>query len=178
MDDNQRWEYAISVILSHEGGLSDHKRDPGGVTKWGISLRFLRAIGVDVNQDGKVDREDILCLTKPNAKSLYKRFWWDKYRYNDIHSLIVATKVFDLAVNMGSSQSHKLLQISINRILNKSIAVDGILGIVTRSYANMIKESHMMVELRKNAAHFYTELIANKPELKVFEKGWLRRAAW
>lgn len=178
MDDNQRWEYAISVILSHEGGLSDHKRDPGGITKWGISLRFLRAIGLDINNDGKIDREDIIGLSKPASKAIYKKYWWDKYKYNDINSLLVATKVFDLAVNMGSYQSHKLLQISINRLQEKPIAVDGILGPVTMASTNKIKESYLMVGLRKNAAHFYIGLIADKPHLKVFEDGWLRRAAW
>ena len=176
--DLKRWEYAVGIILEHEGGLSDNKRDPGGVTKWGVSLRFLRAMGIDINHDGVVNREDVIGLSKPGAKSIYKRYWWDAYKYNYIKALMPATKVFDLSVNMGASQAHKILQISINRLMDKSIRVDGILGQITLGLTNDIIPSFLMDELRKNAAHFYIQLAADKPSLKVFEKGWLNRAAW
>ena len=31
----------IPIILRNEGGFVNNKRDPGGATKFGISLRFL-----------------------------------------------------------------------------------------------------------------------------------------
>lgn len=177
-DEQRRWEYAVRIVLEHEGGLSDNKRDPGGITKWGISLRFLRAAGLDINNDGVINREDIIGISKPIAKDIYKKHWWNRYKYNDIKGLMPATKVFDLSVNMGASQAHKILQISINRALDKSIRVDGILGPITLSLTNDISPNELMNELRLNAAHFYKQLAADKPALKVFEKGWLNRAAW
>ena len=74
-----RFQYCMDVIMEHEGYLSDNKRDPGGITKWGISLRFLKAMGCDMDGDGKVDAHDILVLTQHDAEEIYRRYWWDNY---------------------------------------------------------------------------------------------------
>lgn len=45
------FEDFVKVILKHEGGYVDHPNDPGGATKYGISLRFLQKNGIDLNLD-------------------------------------------------------------------------------------------------------------------------------
>ena len=52
---------AITVILKHEGGFSNHSSDPGGATNYGISLRWLKSEGLygDLDDDGDVDIDDI-----------------------------------------------------------------------------------------------------------------------
>ena len=173
-----RFQYCVNIILEHEGGLSIDKRDPGGVTQWGISLRFLRAIGMDIDKNGCVDEHDILAITKPGAIEIYRNKWWDKYHYNALNSLEVAAKVFDLSVNMGASAAHKLLQIAINRIADKSLAVDGILGAKTIAEANKLDGFLLRQELRACAEHKYIQILADKPTMECFRKGWLTRAAW
>ena len=37
------FEQAIERILSHEGGLVDNPRDPGGLTQWGYIAAQLSA---------------------------------------------------------------------------------------------------------------------------------------
>ncbi|MBX9704870.1 MAG: hypothetical protein K5Q00_01335, partial [Gammaproteobacteria bacterium] len=39
----ERYDYAASVVLLHEGKYTDHPADPGGATNYGISLRFLKS---------------------------------------------------------------------------------------------------------------------------------------
>ncbi len=176
---DNRFKYAVSIVLEHEGGLEKQiKRDPGSVTKWGISLRFLRSIGYDFNHSGAVDSEDILALSMQDAEKIYKEYWWDKYHYEAINSLIVATKIFDMSINMGSYQAQKLAQIAVNRLQQKPIAVDGKLGPQTIAAINSQKENPMMVELRACAEHYYIELIANNPAMAIYKDGWLRRAEW
>ena len=164
------FERAIAVTLSHEGGFVDHPSDPGGATKYGISLRFLQDLGVDIDRDGDVDADDIRDLTIDQAKMLYFQRFWSRYNYGSFPSHEVAAKVFDLSVNMGPRQAHKLLQRAM-RACGAHLEDDGILGPITRSKLSRVDENCLLSALRSEAAGFYRYL--RRPE---FEKGWLRRA--
>lgn len=173
-----RFQYCIGIILEHEGGLTKDKRDPGGVTQWGISLRYLRAMGLDLDGDGKIDEHDVIGLTQHDAVEIYRKYWWDKYHYNAFNSLGVAAKIFDLSVNMGASAAHKLLQIAINRLTINPIAVDGIIGGKTIGAANGLDGVKLRQELRECAKHKYIQILADHPNMEWARNGWLRRAAW
>ena len=41
MDAEETFQTCMTAILAHEGGLTNDAGDPGGITNWGISLRFL-----------------------------------------------------------------------------------------------------------------------------------------
>lgn len=178
MTHEEVFQHCVEAILEHEGGLSLDKRDPGGVTQWGISLRYLRSIGYDINGDGKIDKEDILGLPLKGAVGIYRKYWWEKYRYAAFNELVVVEKVFDLAVNMGGTAAHKLLQIAINRLNEKPIAVDGILGGQTFSAANTTDGNKLRQELRECAKHRYIEILAGNPAMEWCRKGWMNRAMW
>lgn len=178
MTHEETFQACIRSILEHEGGLSLDKRDPGGATQWGISLRYLRSIGYDINGDGVIDKEDIIGLPLKGAVGIYRKYWWDKYRYAAFNELLVVEKVFDLAVNMGGYTAHKLLQIAINRLRDKPITVDGLLGGQTFGAANTTDAKHLRQELRKCAEHRYIEILAAKPEMEWARRGWMNRAAW
>lgn len=173
-----RFQSCISSILEHEGGLTMDKRDPGGTTNWGISLRYLKTMGLDLNGDGKINDEDVIGLHKDGAEAIYRKYWWDKYRYAAFNELVVVEKVFDLAVNMGGMAAHKLLQISINRLSVKPITVDGLLGGQTFGAANSTDGKQLRQELRECAKHRYIEILAANPAMEWARKGWLNRAAW
>lgn len=175
---DERFEYCFKIILEHEGGLSTDKRDPGGTTKWGISLRYLKMIGLDLNDDGVVDEKDIFVLDKENAKQIYYENWWLNYQYSRFKHIEVAAKVFDLAVNMGGYAAHKLCQIAINRLRDKPIAVDGILGDESYGAANKLDAHKLREELRKCAEHKYRQILADNPHMEWARNGWMRRARW
>lgn len=176
---SERYDYAFNFLLPHEGKFSNNKNDPGGATMYGVSLRFLRAVGIDINGDGDIDIKDILAIDKSKAKEIYKEWWWDKYYYEAINDIKVAAKIFDMAVNMGAKQAHKLVQVSLNR-LGCDCDVDGILGpkslVAINNVCNHFGSHQLYNEIKDNCAHFYVNLAADKPELKMFLKGWLRRA--
>lgn len=178
LNQEERFQYAVDIVLEHEGGLSNDKRDPGGITKWGISLRYLRAIGLDVDKDGDIDAHDIIAIDKPYAKHIYREYWWDLYLYERIQDLQIATKTFDLAINMGARPAHRVLQRAINRMIDKPIAVDGLLGIQTVTNCNQLKGEKLHEKMRKCAKERYMEIIEHNPKLHVFQNGWLNRAAW
>lgn len=153
---------AIEVVLKHEGGYVNHPSDPGGETKYGITKRTYPEI-------------DIKSLTKERAVEIYHRDWWVKYRYDQIDSVSVATKVFDLAVNMGPANGHRILQRSSN-FLGAKLTVDGVLGPLTFGAVNSLDPEKLHKVMRYKAAEYYFALAKRRVESRAFLMGWLNRA--
>ncbi|PZN06451.1 MAG: hypothetical protein DIU69_13250, partial [Bacillota bacterium] len=68
---DEKFLRAVDVVLKHEGGLSEHPSDPGGITHWGISLRSYPELG----------EEGIRNLTREQAAEIYYRDFYAKYGY-------------------------------------------------------------------------------------------------
>ena len=169
---------ALPVILKHEGGFSDHKDDPGKATNFGISLRWLKTEGLygDLDDDGDVDIDDIKAIDFSVASRIYREKWWNRNHYDRIKDCDLATKVFDMCINMGSRQAHKIVQRSLSNLGNR-LVVDGIIGPVTMTLINTVNTDALLEAIRDEQRRFYLRLIDKKPSLSVFKKGWLRRAA-
>lgn len=162
-----RFGYAVGVVLAHEGGYSDDKADSGGPTGYGISTKFLKENKLNYSPKD---------ITESLAKSIYKKYFWDRYNYNELKSIFIATKVFDCAVNCGPSQAHMILQRAINNMANIKVDVDGVLGINTLKSANSCNDKSLLQNIRFEARRFYLNLINERPEDAVFKNGWLSRA--
>lgn len=171
---------AIKTILAHEGGLVNNSNDPGGITNFGVSLRFLKSTGqldYDFDGDGSIDTDDIKCITVADASKIYKDQWWDKYGYERIKSDAIASKLFDMSINMGQQQAVKLVQ-SACKLLSPTadLIIDGILGNKTADVINSLNSDELLRVIRDDQATFYKALIKRNPKLAVFEKGWMSRA--
>jgi lysozyme family protein len=181
VEEINRFQKAVSVVLDHEGLFTNNPSDPGGATNYGISLRFLKNYGIDINDDGQINLKDIEELKPSQAQEIFKKYWWDKYNYDAINSLYLATKIFDMAVNMGAQQAHKLVQEALSYCGHK-LEVDGVLGSKTLAAINEVilhnREDDLKYEIQEEQKWFYEHLADDKPALKVFLKGWLKRASW
>lgn len=172
-----RFDCAVSVVIAHEGGYSDDAGDPGGETNFGITKADLEAHARDLNLP-----LDVKELTRVEAEYFYKKVYWDEYNYNAINSLPIATKIFDMAVNMGAHEAHELVQRALGYCGYSNLFDDGIIGAHTLAAINEVslhgRESDLMDELVNEAKWFYDHLVEEKPTLKKFLKGWLKRASW
>lgn len=178
------FDKAVKVVLKNEGKFNDDPHDAGHATAWGISLRFLVLSGLDLNNDNTIDIKDILSLNPFEAKRIYKTEWWDKYRFGEIQSQVIATKIFDLSVNAGTLEIIKIVQKALNKIGQRVTKLpyavtDGILGSNTINAINYLtqngKEMELLAYIKTEAAAYYNKIVALNPKLKVFIKGWLRR---
>lgn len=174
MDAEEMFQICMIAILEHEGMLTNDVGDPGGITNWGISLRFL----IQEDSEDHPTADTIRNMTQSEAEDIYRKYWWKRYEYYKFTQLLVMVKVFDMAVNMGGKEAHKLLQIAINRLIDKPITVDGLLGPQTFSEANSLDGNALRQGLRECAEHRYIEIIAENPAMEWARKGWLNRAKW
>jgi len=172
------FDYAVKKLLKIEGGFVNHPADPGGATMRGISMRFLRSINYMKNEK-PISLKQLQSMPIEETIEIYKTHLWDKSKCQIIQDKELASKLFDMFVNIGPSQAYKLLQISLNRLLNTSLAVDGKLGPKTFACIDEVvakkKSNELIEEIKDNLTHFYINLAADKPQLKVFLQGWLSR---
>jgi lysozyme family protein len=161
-----KYEIALALVLSLEGGLADDPVDPGGVTKAGISLAYLRAIGPagDTDGDGDVDRHDVVALTAERVRAHYRTGFYDRCRCEDL-PLPVAILTFDAAVNQGPVTAIKLLQRA------AGVQADGIIGPVTMGAVHRAVPVELAVELAARRARRY----ARTPLFERYGLGWMRR---
>jgi lysozyme family protein len=176
---------SIDDTLRHEGvglpgnpdGRVDNVNDPGGTTAFGISFRFLKDHGIDIDGDGDVDADDIRHLTKMEAVELYHTYFWTPMLLDLIQDQTVAGKIFDIGVNAGCGQAIRLVQRSL-LLCNQNVTVDGCIGPRTVSAINQCSAACLISALVKTQSAFYTSLVNNNPKLQVFLTGWLKRAQW
>ncbi|MDR3151249.1 MAG: hypothetical protein LBT67_00155 [Holosporaceae bacterium] len=153
---------AFDYVMYHEGGYVNDKADPGGETKFGISKRSYPHL-------------DIKNLTRDQARKIYFCDFWMKAKCEQIDNDDIATKFFDLCVNMGIPQAVRLIQRAL-RSAGQTVADDGIIGPVTLQAINKADPTDLLAALKSEAAGLY-RLIANaNPSQQRFIEGWLCRA--
>jgi lysozyme family protein len=179
------FDLAMPVVLSHEGGISLDPDDPGGATKYGISLRFLHGLAdksnqdhrdVDFNGDGHVDTDDIRSLKQEDAAAIYRRQFWDRFRYGRIHAQCIATKLFSLSVNMGFHAAHCCIQNAVRAASTKELVVDGVIGHKSIDAINKANPAILLAALKSEAAGKYRIIADRNPKLRKYLKGWLNRS--
>lgn len=174
---DQQFNDAIQIVLKHEGGLTNDKNDPGGITDYGISLKFLRAAGIDENgtRCQHVTANDIKALTPEKARAIYYKYYWKKYDIYKIDSLRVATAVLDMSVLMGNHEAIICMQRALNDLDRCGLIEDGIMGIRTLSEINRASTSQLFDEYKKELLAYIDLICIKNQKLLVFKNGWYNR---
>ena len=169
----------MAFVERWEGGFVADPRDPGGATKYGISLRFLRSLVPelgDVDGDGDIDADDILAITPERARALYKAHFWDPLDLDGLGAQL-ALPLFDTAVNMGHRRAVTVCQ-ETARDLGVPLAVDGAWGPRTREACLLVlkcrhREAGDRFCLRR-CGH-YSAIVERNPRLGRYMRGWVNR---
>lgn len=158
------FDRALSEVLRHEGGFSNHPADPGGATNLGITIGTARRLGIDVDGDGDTDILDIKRLRIEDAAKVYRAEYWNKIDGDYLPSG-VDFAVFDFAVNSGVSRASRFLQQQLG------VTVDGIIGPKTVEAAQRIDPAIVINGLCDRRMAFLRGL----KTFGTFGKGWTRR---
>lgn len=171
---------AIEYVLKREGGLSENPNDSGGITHFGISLRFLREVKWENLRKygifGTVDENTIRNLSIEQAKLIYKGEFWEGNHFDEIESQTLCNYIFDMAVNLGIGQAARIIQraswaLTFTRLYLRD---DGIIGPKTIGVINSLGEELLpiLVAIR---GEFYRSLVMMKPKEEANLNGWLER---
>lgn len=173
------FDKSIVVILKHEGGWVNNPVDPGGETNWGISMLMVRREGMTPAELGipNFDPGCMKLMTVDTAKQIYKKFFWDKPGYDRIIDDVVATKIFDCAVNCGPGRSAKMAQLAANRC-GQSLITDGKLGPKSIAGINACEPKAFLAAMALEMKAYYDSIVLKNPKLVVFIRNWTKRAAW
>ena len=189
------FETAMVFVFEWEGGFVDHPLDPGGPTNMGVSLRWLRDVGLagDINKDGDVNADDIRALTPEQVESLFKARFWKPQGLDELPRG-PAIAHFDCSVNTGSGRAGRIMQEVCNFHPGDILAVDGKVGPKTRQRVREICEDDVAervfaARLLAGRKRFY-DTLANRPVVRTvhgrpvetypyraFHRGWLNRVS-
>jgi len=112
-----RFPRAFALLKVHEGGYSNHPKDPGGATMKGVTQRTYNA-----DRDRrKLPRRDVREITDAEVERIYRGQYWNTVRADDLPPG-VAYVVFDAAVNSGPGKAARWLQEC------AGVGADGVVG--------------------------------------------------
>ena len=147
----QTFPDCIAHVLAAEGGLVNNPKDPGGVTKFGISQRSYPAL-------------DIRALSLDEAKAIYQRDYWDQIQGEALPAGLDLL-VLDHAVNAGPARAVRLLQHLVG------VPEDGLMGPVTLAGVAIADPQDLIARYSELRLDFYRDL----PTWRHFGAGWSRR---
>jgi lysozyme family protein len=112
-------------IVAREGGFVNDPDDPGGATRYGVTLKTLKALGLDLNRDGRIDAKDLGALTPEKAAEIYVEHYFRRPGLAQLPEALQPA-VFDMYVNAGANAVRILQRLLIE--MGHRLAVDGVLG--------------------------------------------------
>jgi lysozyme family protein len=162
------------TLLKHEGGFVNDPADPGGATNKGITMATFQSCARRyLNIDPTL--ENLEGLTDAQAGMIYKPLYWDEVRGDEIALQELANIVFDFQVNAGGSAS-KLLQRVLNELgARPPLEVDGDIGPGTMTALKVMDQKAVYRRYKQGRIEYYQDLVAKRPALGKFLKGWLIR---
>lgn len=175
-----KFDIAVYYVFEREGGLVNNPNDPGGITNFGISFRFLKAIPSErLKLYGiySIEPEEIINLTSQKAKAIYKGEFWDHANFGDIYDQDNCNFIFDMAVNMGINPAIKCAQRACWAVMKERgiISDDGILGQNTISMINKCG-IYLLPAMQSERAGYYRLITEKNHNNQEFLDGWLIRA--
>lgn len=155
------------TLLKHEGGFVNHPNDPGGATNKGVTLNVFRTY---CKKNGRPEPsvEDLKNISDADWDAISKGGYWDRLGADVITNQSIAEIIVDWMYNSGPGMIK-----NVQRILG--ITADGISGKNTLNAINNHDPEILHRAIKEARIEYYNSIIARRPSMKVFEKGWMSR---
>lgn len=154
----------LDDVLRREGGFVDHPSDPGGPTKYGITLVTLAEV-----RGAPVSVADVRALTEAEARAIFRRRYVEAPGFDTIQDDPLRALLVDFGVHSGPATAIRALQRAVG------VPVDGVLGPVTRRGIDIVGPHVAYVRVLKARGELIAGLLQRHAETRVFAAGWIRR---
>jgi len=172
-----------TAIVAREGGYVNDPDDPGGATKYGVTIHTMRRLGLDLNGDGQIDTRDVRDLTRAQAVDIFIKHYFERPLIGELPPALQPT-VFDMYVNAGSN-AVKILQ-RLLRDMGHDVMPDGALGPQTIGAVRAAMEKapqHFVDAYGIARRNYYFRLADRRVASRKYARnraggkgGWIRRA--
>lgn len=112
-------------IVAREGGFVNDPDDPGGATKYGVTVHTMRRLRLDLTGDGRVSVADVRALSRAQAVDIFITHYFERPRIAEMPGALQPS-LFDMYVNAGGN-AVKILQ-RLLRDMGFDVGVDGAIG--------------------------------------------------
>lgn len=155
------YDLALARLLKHEGGYSNHPSDPGGPTRFGITIHDYRRY-----IDGNGTADDVRNMKLSQAAAIYRAHYWDALRCDDLPAGLDYA-LFDYGVNSGTGRAAKVMARLTGQTAG-NIMTDPVLTAIRKTDSQAL-----IVRLCDERLAFLKSL----KTWPVFGAGWSRRVA-
>lgn len=167
---SKNFDFAFQFTIGNEGKYSNHPRDRGGPTKYGITQ-------ADLSQwlEKPASIQDVKDMSLETAKAIYSAHYWNSLGLDHVHDSGVATCMFDIGVVCGISIPPKFAQ-SICNAHGAGLVQDGHLGPLSFAAINFLTPAVFIRDFSVKTESRFRGIVARNPSQGVFLKGWLARS--
>lgn len=170
-------------IVAREGGYVNDPDDPGGATKYGVTIGTMRRLGLDLTGDGAVTTADVKRLTQAQAVQIFVDHYYTQPGIDKLPKVLQAS-VFDMYVNAGGNAVKILQRLLID--MGQAVSVDGVIGPRTLAAAKSAADAapnHIADAYGIARRNYYYDLADRRPSSRKYARrrdggkgGWITRA--
>jgi lysozyme family protein len=200
-----KFDIAFDYVIENEKGLNNDPTDRGGITKYGISEKFIESLKgeylndlpftksvkissahvnhitiEDIVSSGCSIKEYIISLEINQAKLIYQKYFWLPI-YDQIEHQDICNYIFDMTVQHGHKKAAELVQRAINaNWRDRFVEIDGIFGPYTLCEVNRHSTGHATKLVFKSCLIAVREslfrcIVAHDKTQDNKLEGWLKR---
>jgi lysozyme family protein len=176
-------EAIATEIVAREGGYVNDPDDPGGATKYGVTIGTMKRLGLDLDGDGRVTAGDVKRLDHDTAVDIFVRQYFHRPQIHTLPEALQAS-VFDMYVNAGGNAVRILQRLLCE--MDERVAVDGAIGPRTAAAARRAHAKapeHLADAYGIARRNYYYALADKRPTSRKYARrrdggkgGWITRA--
>lgn len=165
------FEPALSFLLDHEDRKREYAKvqDVSGWAIAGINSKAFPVAYIGISETPQDERA-------PLVAEFYRKQFWEPMNCGGLDSQDLANRLLDAGVNMGAGTAAKLLQKAVAALDDPGLVVDGKIGPLTVSGANLCDPRALLDKFRALRADHYRAIAVANPDLLRYLGAWLTRA--
>lgn len=152
---------SLAAVLVHEGGYSNHPKDPGGPTMKGV----IKRVYDDYRRSKDEPIRDVRQISEDELLEIYRKRYWNLIKGDELPTGLDYV-VFDGAVNSGPAQATKWLQRAVG------VGADGVLGPETLRAVQAVNDIDGLIDKVQDQR---LRMLKSLRTWSTFGKGWGRR---
>lgn len=169
MSDKNFLTAIVYTLVENERGFVNHPKDPGGATKYGITISTLaRWRGQPVTVD------DVRALSPAEAIEIFHAWYWLESGCDKLSQPLITCLIFDVAVLFGPGVAALFAQ-KAAMDCGYPIAVDGQIGPESMAALNAVDPRAFAGRFHHGLKQRISALVTKRPASHVFRDGWQNR---